>query len=213
MCRPASMVLTKDKVFWSQDTESHSEIIAEFKLHEGGTRGINLACVELVPPENNFTKPLNEWVFVLDSERVPHWYDAAEAEARARASLPEWLAAKVVLSGQRIEKVEHQVIAVEGGTIQSVYGGTIQYVRGGTIQSVYGGTIQSVYGGTIQSVRGGTIQSVWGGANITYYACLPAPEVKGGTPVVIDRSGALPKIWVAGVEFTAKSKRTRKVVA
>ena len=32
MCRAASFVVTKDKVFWSKMTDSHEEIIREFDL-------------------------------------------------------------------------------------------------------------------------------------------------------------------------------------
>ena len=41
MCDFASFVLTKDKVFWS-DSNSHTDIIEEFGLHEDGANGPNI---------------------------------------------------------------------------------------------------------------------------------------------------------------------------
>ena len=38
MCRFASFVLTKEKVFWLQDSDSHSEIISRYQIHESGAR-------------------------------------------------------------------------------------------------------------------------------------------------------------------------------
>ena len=170
MCAPASFVVTKDKVFWSAKSESHAEIIEEHKLHADGASGPNIAKVEVNPPNGDFTLPLDEWLFKLDEDVQPKWYDPAAIKAMVRAELPKWVAAKIVLPGETRKVVDGHIVAcygtiqsVEGGTIQSVKGGTIQYVYGGTIQYVYGGTIQSVEGGTIQSVKGGTIQYVYGG--------------------------------------------------
>jgi hypothetical protein len=180
MCSPASFVLTKDKIFWGTESDSHDEIIAEHKLHADGVRGANIVRVEITPQHGNFLLPIDEWTYKLDQDDKPKWYDATECEALVRTTLPEWMAAKIVLPEQKIERVTDRnlvavygdIQSVEGGTIQSVRGGTIQSVYSGTIQSVEGGTIQSVYSGTIQSVEGGTIQSVEGGT---------IQSVRGGT--------------------------------
>lgn len=38
MCNPASLIVTHDNVYWSEVTESHEDMIAEFHLrdHVGG---------------------------------------------------------------------------------------------------------------------------------------------------------------------------------
>ena len=53
MCKPASFVLTKTKVFWSENSDSHDDIIREHKLNESGTRGINILRVEIAPDDGN----------------------------------------------------------------------------------------------------------------------------------------------------------------
>jgi hypothetical protein len=101
MCRPASFVLTKDRVFWSRKTESHTEIVSEFELHEDGSRGVNVVKIELVPPDGeDLTCDLAKWEYHLDQDRVPDWYDAAKCEKRARKVLPDWHNAKVLSDGE-----------------------------------------------------------------------------------------------------------------
>ena len=39
MCRPASMIVTKTKVFWSEKSDSHEDIVEEYKLKEQNVRG------------------------------------------------------------------------------------------------------------------------------------------------------------------------------
>ncbi len=210
MCQPASFILTKDKVFWGTKSDAHEAIIEEHKLHADGAKGPNIVRVEIVPKDNDFRLPLDEWVYKLDQDKKPKWYDAAECEARARLVLPDWLAAKVVLPGEKIESLSRDLIAVygdihyvRGGTIQYVEGGTIQYVRGGTIQYVYGGTIQYVYGGTIQYVEGGTIQYVEGGTIQYVYGGFDLSVLQGPNAILIDRSGPVPICYV-GIQQALK---------
>ena len=96
MCYPASFVLTKDRVFWSMLTDSHTEIVAEFGLHEDGVRGVNLVKIEISPRDGNLASDPATWVYKLDQDRAPVWYDAAECERRARAALVDWASKRIV---------------------------------------------------------------------------------------------------------------------
>ena len=106
MCKPASMVETKDKMYWSEETDSHSEIITEFSLHESGLRGVNVVPIEIAPPNGNLSLPLSKWIYSVDyagiSRELPAWYDAKVSESRARACLKEWAAVK--LKGWRVKE-------------------------------------------------------------------------------------------------------------
>ena len=92
MCNPASFVLTKDRVFWSKKTNRHSDIIEEFDLHSAGVRGANTVSVELSPKDWQYDLPIDSWLFRTDQAEIdlPDWYNAADAEQRVRAELPEW---------------------------------------------------------------------------------------------------------------------------
>ena len=101
MCKPASMVLTKHKVFWSKKTDSHESIIEEFKLAQDGVRGPNVIRVEICPTAGNINEPLENWVFHVDQDLLPGWFNAKECEARTRNALIEWTAAKIIRTGSR----------------------------------------------------------------------------------------------------------------
>ena len=42
MCKFASFVLTKDREFWSDKSDSHEDIISKHNLHADGARGPNI---------------------------------------------------------------------------------------------------------------------------------------------------------------------------
>ena len=204
MCRPASFIATKGKIWWSKKTDSHEEIINEFKLHQDGALGPNIVRLEIVPPnEHDFDKPLNEWVYKVDQDLIPEWYDAVKYEKSARKALKDWAKAKLILPGDKIAEFKEgwailcggTISAVWGGTISAVWGGTISAVWGGTISEVWGGTISEVCGGTISAVRGGTISAVRGGTIICYKTFDPA-KLTSSHAAMIDRSVTPIKCYV-----------------
>ena len=88
MCDFASFVLTKDKVFWSDNSDSHTDIIKEFGLHEYGTNGPNILKVEIIP--NTKIKSLRDydnWNFIIDQDIMPEWYNKDLDESRTRKAL------------------------------------------------------------------------------------------------------------------------------
>ena len=88
MCRFASFVLTKDREFYIEDEDSHSEIISKNKLHEWGVNGPNIVKVEIVPTTEIKTWPsLKKWEFVIDQDVLPDWADRKELETRTRQAL------------------------------------------------------------------------------------------------------------------------------
>ena len=90
MCRFASFVLTKEKVFWLQDSDSHSEIISRYQIHESGARGLNVVKVEISPtPELKKWHHYAKWKLTFDQDQFPEWHDPVTSEKRARAALLE----------------------------------------------------------------------------------------------------------------------------
>ena len=135
MCRPASMIVTKDRVFWSKRTNSHDEIRAEFGLTEQGVRGVTTVPVEIVPPdETNYAAPLEEWRFVVDLEErlCPEWFDAATVEAAVRRELPAWVAHWLVLPGQ-VRGVRGGSVIAAGGTVTAYHSSTVTACGSSTV--------------------------------------------------------------------------------
>ena len=191
MCKEASFVVTKDTVFWSKNTDSHEEIIAEHQLNEGcKPEEPNFVRVEISPANNDYRIELDKWAYRLDQDKFPKWYDASDVESRVRAELPDWMASKIVLPDQKVESVNDSTILAVYGTINYVYGSA-------TINKVYGSaTINYVCGSaTIKEVCGSaTIKEVYGSGNVTAYRHLPDLKITGGG-VLIDRTaGGIPVI-------------------
>ena len=110
MCRPASFVVTKSKVYWSKLTDSHEEIINEFnlnKLDSDPIRGANLVRVEISPRYGDLSRPLAEWSYKLDQPDRPEWYEATDTEARCRVALALW--AKQKLTGWNVQEAFHPI--------------------------------------------------------------------------------------------------------
>jgi hypothetical protein len=86
MCKFASFVLTKDQVFWSDNSDSHETIISEHNLHEAGDAGrVNILRVE-ISPRDSFAN-LFSWTYKVDQDLLPPWSDPVADEARTRTAL------------------------------------------------------------------------------------------------------------------------------
>ncbi len=88
MCKFASFVLTKDREFWSDKSDSHEDIISKHNLHADGARGPNILRVEISPTDKIKVWPsLKAWAYRIDQDTMPEWFIAAQAEKRTRAAL------------------------------------------------------------------------------------------------------------------------------
>ena len=88
MCKFASFVLTKDRVFWSEKSESHTDIIEENDLHEIGAQGVNIVRVEISPTDKIKKWPsLKAWAYRVDQDLLPSWHDSVNTEKRTREAL------------------------------------------------------------------------------------------------------------------------------
>jgi len=99
MCRPASFVLTKDKVLWLPGTNSHEEIIEQYKLNDR-TNKPDFVRIEIAPPTNNYIPqydaPLSRWIYKIGQDYLPPWYVPEVDEKRAREELPAWYGAHII---------------------------------------------------------------------------------------------------------------------
>ena len=173
MCRPASMVLTKDAVLWSRRSESHEDIIREYELHADGVGGPNLLRVELTPAGNDYRLPLDEWAFRCDQDIMPPWFDAEPDVARARNALPDWLAAKVVLPGEVREHVDNAHIVAAYGTIQSMYGSSVvkSMIGSSVVEYMTGSSVvKSMIGSSVvESMHGSSVVERMYGSSVVRY--------------------------------------------
>ena len=97
MCKPASMILTKEHVYWSRCTDSHDELITEHKLREsiGHNLNIQILRVEIAPSDGDLSADPATWLYNTDQVILPDWYNATRDEERARLALKDWVAAAI----------------------------------------------------------------------------------------------------------------------
>ena len=108
MCELASFVITKGpKSWWSEKSDSHTEIITEHKLHADGIRGTNIVNVEICPPNGDLSLPLSKWQYKVDQDEVPGWYDEAACEKSCRMELKKW--SKCRLTGWKVKEAFNPV--------------------------------------------------------------------------------------------------------
>ena len=176
MCEMASFVVTKKRVFWSETSDSHEDIIEQFKLKEQDVRGnYTFVRTEIVPENLDYRKPIKQWKYKLDQDLRPKWYDEKEVERRCRLALKDWYKACVIPPSKTVKELTSNIKIVLG-TVQEVRnGGTVQEVRNG-------GTVQEVW-------NGGTVQEVRSGGTVRTYTPLPLDILKSASAVLVDRSG------------------------
>ena len=197
------MWVTKDKIIWSPNTESHSEIAEEFKLHVDGARGANAVKIEIVPVGNDFRLPLTEWVFRTDQDDFPKWYDATDAEMRVREVLPEWLAHKVILPDQYIEELNHNVLICYGSIGVMRESSQVRVMRESSQvremressqvremweSSQVGVMRESSQVGVMR--ESSQVREMWGSSQVAAYTHIDPTVLHSTGAVIIDRSGS-----------------------
>ena len=200
MCMFKSMLLLKDKVF-CPNYDSHEDMINETGMEHGPMRE-NFVRVEITPPYDDLTVPIDKWEYKVDQDYLPEWYVEEVDKPRCFDALKAW-AVKHILIGQEVPEVKQDEFVmlvncntgIVKGTVKEVLGGTVQEVRaGGTVQEVRaGGTVQEVWdGGTVQKVRaGGTVQAVWAGGTVQAVRA-------GGTVQKVRAGGTVQKVRAGG---------------
>jgi hypothetical protein len=95
-------ILTKTNGFFSSNDEAHDVIIEENPSLK--TLDCMIPCgilrFEINPPNDDMTRPLDEWSFHVDQDILPEWYsdDPGKCETRARKVLVKWAKAKLFIN-------------------------------------------------------------------------------------------------------------------
>jgi hypothetical protein len=130
MCRPASFILTKDNVYWSLKTDSHEDIMDEYKLRDGLGGRVLIARVEIVPSHGmDVFSDIETWDYRLDQDRYPAWYRRARDEQRARNALREWHARRVLVGINDFHVVKDTRVWAKDSAL---------YLRGNSEANAYG---------------------------------------------------------------------------
>jgi hypothetical protein len=147
MCNPASLVVTRENIYWSKTSESHEDILKEFNIRDEVGGKITLVRIECVPPDGRYDSDTKKWPVKVDQDNAPDWWDAKKFDKRIRAALKAWQKCKVIAEKEKREEVKdgEQIVAVYG-KVNAISGGTVNAISGGTVNVISGGTV-TVYDG------------------------------------------------------------------
>jgi len=127
MSLPASFVVVQSpefgmKALWSACcSDRHVSIRGNFGVDDPSSIEPNSVSVEIIPPDQDYTKPLNTWIFHVNQDPLPSWWDAQKAEECVRRELPQWVKKKLVLPDETREVVcGYKIISVVLGRVNEV---------------------------------------------------------------------------------------------
>jgi hypothetical protein len=86
MCKAFSCIVTEDcHARWKFGVDGHEDIVQAFGLKDDG---VSFARVEIAPANGLYLTP-DEWVFKIDEQSKPKWWNPAH-EAEARGAWTDW---------------------------------------------------------------------------------------------------------------------------
>ena len=153
MCKPASMVVTKDKVLYGTTSNSHSIIHDQHGLTDDKLPPDHVN-VEIVPPEKGgipqYDAPFDQWEYRVDQDILPDWYVAECDEQRVRNKLPEWHQDHIVRMN-----TDAPFVSFTGGDSSTLTGGDRSTLTGGYHSTLTGGRHSTLTGGYDSTLTGG----------------------------------------------------------
>ena len=208
MCKPASFVVTQKRVLWSTLTDSHEEIIAEYCLHEGAParmmaeKSANFVRVEIAPPGRDMSLPPRQWIYRLDQDFQPDWYDADETEKRCRVELKKWRRHKVVKSGHRVAKEGNLYLCGNAtgrfydNATGAFYGNATGRLCDNARGAFYGNATGKFYGNATGKFYDNARGKFYGNATGSLWSKCAKCTAIGPMAVIVDRTGARAKCTV-----------------
>jgi hypothetical protein len=100
MCNAASMILKQNDILWLKDSDSHEDIINHYNLNDK-SRTPDFVRVEITPKNNDYKLPIKKWVYKVDQDYLPDWYQPKEAEKAVRHELKNWYKSKIINDGKK----------------------------------------------------------------------------------------------------------------
>ena len=186
MCKPASMVLTREKVFWSKTSDSHEDIVAEFNLCDDDVHNVQIVRVEITPPDDTrFDALLETWQYRVDQDILPDWYDPADAEKRTRIALVRWCEHKVVREGCR-EVREGVLYASSSARVDASDNASVTASDNASVYA-FGSASVTAYGSASVDAYGSASVTAYDSATITIRCGNPSIVLKSAQSVCIDR--------------------------
>lgn len=101
MCQFKSGLILKDRIVIApMVNDSHSEMLDKLKIKDDyfGASHIFVRA-ELIPPDGDKTRDVQDWEFVVDQDIVPDWFDAdrEKYECKFREEVKNWMKSNIFI--------------------------------------------------------------------------------------------------------------------
>jgi len=148
MGRPAAFILTENGVFYSKDTNEHSDILKEHNIKS------DFVKLEVTPQDYDYRIPIEDWVVSIDALQrgLPCWFDLKDDSPRVKEKLANWAAyhlchARSVVNHSRGHRcyINSRKITVYDGVVYlidseaTIWGGDVQ-IKGKSKVTINNGT-------------------------------------------------------------------------
>src|SRR3990167_5247925 len=150
MCKFFSAIVVDEnkKLLWDYDIDSHAELLEKFHITDT-TVFPNFVSVEFTPPNGDvFGHDFTEWIFKVDQDLIPDWFEKEKAKALCLSSVKKLIDERFIIN-RTIDEIKSGRWWVKDGVIKDF--------RGGTLTDFWGGTLEHFRGGTLEHFRGGTL--------------------------------------------------------
>ena len=164
MCKFFSAIVVDEnkKLLWDYDIDSHAELLEKFHITDT-TVFPNFVSVEFTPPNGDvFGHDFTEWIFKVDQDLIPDWFEKEKAKALCLSSVKKLIDERFIIN-RTIDEIKSGRWWVKDGVIKDFWGGTLKDFCGGTLERFWGGTLERFRGGTLTDFWGGTLTDFWGG--------------------------------------------------
>ena len=151
MCRYFSAIVTKDKILWDLDTDSHEDLIEKFKLKDT-TKEPDFVRVEILPKDNNiFNHDLKNWELHKDQDLIPGWFDFKASEKEVKKVLKESFEQRFLIS-RSIDEIKKGRWFLKDGKVGVLKGSSVvKNMRGSSV-------VQNMCGSSVvQDMRGSSV--------------------------------------------------------
>ena len=143
MCQFFSALVLKNKILCDLDLDSHEEILKKYNIKDDSLDP-DFVRVELTPPNHNFKAPLSEWIFKVDQDLRPDWFEETGARADVEKALKKVLKQRLISSGKKTVKSGRWIVC--GHAQVTAHGNTKVFACGSTKVKAHDSAVVEAFG-------------------------------------------------------------------
>ena len=103
MCQIKSGLILKNKIICPLDHDEHHRMIIENNINDT-TVNPQFVRYEITPNDGDvFNHHIKNWVFQVDQDYIPDWFDKKEAERKALQELKKWWKKRFIIDQKNVE--------------------------------------------------------------------------------------------------------------